>query len=295
MLLTIFTSYTYLGTIILNVLFICRETYTKNSKVNEMLDSLERANNIDDKLLDAASSTSSPLTEMPRAGVPAPPSEGIITRNTSIRSTMTASTTAGPGPAMMPYRSGVPSRRPVGAAVGGGGSGNLTPRLSPPRPPMPSIPGLNHHHHPSSKNNNGFVPVPLEEDDNAEAALVADGMQMQNHRPSLQHQHQQQNQQYTLPEKQQQGYHYQQHQRQQSSQSQPAHQMPPLLEDEEHSASADSALVSDGMRPSEPMLPPYEPGGSRMSGHGEESNEMRLSEYVKGGTRAQDMKDSGGY
>jgi len=67
--------------------------------------------------------------------------------------------------------------------------------------------------------------------------------------------------------------------------------MPMLLEEE----SADSALVSDGMRPSEPMLPPYEPGSSRMTGHGVESNDMRLSEYVKGETQAQDMKDSGRY
>jgi len=65
-----------------------------------------------------------------------------------------------------------------------------------------------------------------------------------------------------------------------------------LLEEEQ---TAESALVSDGMRP-EPMLPPYEPPqGRHMAGHGGESNDMRLSEYVKGGTRAQDMKDDGGY
>jgi hypothetical protein len=63
----------------------------------------------------------------------------------------------------------------------------------------------------------------------------------------------------------------------------------------ESSESADSALVSDGMRPSEPMLPPYRPSSRRMSGHAGESNEMRLSEYVKGQTRAQEMKDSGRY
>lgn len=61
-------------------------------------------------------------------------------------------------------------------------------------------------------------------------------------------------------------------------------------------SSADDALVSDGMRPSEPMLPPYQPGNRRMSGHGaDEDNEMRLSGYVKGQTRAQEMKDSGRY
>ena len=44
------------------------------------------------------------------------------------------------------------------------------------------------------------------------------------------------------------------------------------------------------------QLPPYSPGNhGRMSGHGDESNDIRLSEYVKGATRAQDMKDEGGY
>ncbi|ROW03653.1 hypothetical protein VPNG_07221 [Cytospora leucostoma] len=44
------------------------------------------------------------------------------------------------------------------------------------------------------------------------------------------------------------------------------------------------------------QLPPYSPGDHRpMNGHGDESNEFRLSEYVKGATRAQDMKDEGGY
>ncbi|KAI0173545.1 hypothetical protein GGR52DRAFT_390951 [Hypoxylon sp. FL1284] len=60
------------------------------------------------------------------------------------------------------------------------------------------------------------------------------------------------------------------------------------------------ATVVDGYRPPQhpgmPSLPPYSPGSSRgqfMQGHGDESNEMRLSEYVKGETRAQNMKDSG--
>jgi hypothetical protein len=47
------------------------------------------------------------------------------------------------------------------------------------------------------------------------------------------------------------------------------------------------------------MLPQYMSvplSGPGMAGHGgEESNEMRLSGYVKGETRAQDMKDSGQY
>jgi hypothetical protein len=62
----------------------------------------------------------------------------------------------------------------------------------------------------------------------------------------------------------------------------------------EEDQSADHALVSDGMRPGDHTLPPYHPGNRRMSGHGGD-NEMRLSGYVKGQTRAQDMKDSGRY
>ncbi|KAI1208250.1 uncharacterized protein F4807DRAFT_157447 [Annulohypoxylon truncatum] len=65
----------------------------------------------------------------------------------------------------------------------------------------------------------------------------------------------------------------------------------------DHSA---EAMVTDGYRPrlqtGMQSLPPYSPGQSRgqfMDGHGNESNEMRLSEYVKGETRAQHMKDSG--
>lgn len=63
---------------------------------------------------------------------------------------------------------------------------------------------------------------------------------------------------------------------------------------------AEAAMITDGYRHSTmsgfTSLPPYTPGPSRqfMDGHGNESNEMRLSEYVKGQTRAQNMKDAGG-
>lgn len=67
--------------------------------------------------------------------------------------------------------------------------------------------------------------------------------------------------------------------------------MPILIEEE---PSENAALVSDGMRPM-PMLPPYSPGSARMVGHADEGNDMRLSGYVKGETRAQNMKDSGRY
>ncbi|KUI53544.1 hypothetical protein VP1G_00936 [Cytospora mali] len=66
---------------------------------------------------------------------------------------------------------------------------------------------------------------------------------------------------------------------------------------------ANLAMITDGSRyspqqvdNSHSQLPPYSPGNHRrMNGHGDESNEIRLSEYVKGATRAQDMKDEGGY
>jgi hypothetical protein len=49
--------------------------------------------------------------------------------------------------------------------------------------------------------------------------------------------------------------------------------------------------------PYTPGASPYTPGESSrfMNGHSGESNDMRLSEYVKGQTRAQDTKDSGGF
>ncbi|KAI1439639.1 hypothetical protein F5Y02DRAFT_53982 [Annulohypoxylon stygium] len=66
----------------------------------------------------------------------------------------------------------------------------------------------------------------------------------------------------------------------------------------DHSA---EATITDGYRPRNYLNtmqspPRYMPGQSRgqfMDGHGDESNEMRLSDYVKGETRAQHMKDSG--
>ncbi|KAH8666362.1 hypothetical protein BX600DRAFT_511301 [Xylariales sp. PMI_506] len=74
---------------------------------------------------------------------------------------------------------------------------------------------------------------------------------------------------------------------------------------------AAAALISDGYRGpgsqnggyqyagphgSMPVLPPYTPGEAArfMVGHAGESNEMRLSDYVKGQTRAQNEKDNGG-
>lgn len=72
--------------------------------------------------------------------------------------------------------------------------------------------------------------------------------------------------------------------------------------------SANLAMVADGSRYTPHQhhqqasefnqLPPYSPGNNMratMRGHGGESNDIRLSEYVKGATAAQDMKDSNGF
>ncbi|KAI1480925.1 hypothetical protein F4774DRAFT_64782 [Daldinia eschscholtzii] len=69
----------------------------------------------------------------------------------------------------------------------------------------------------------------------------------------------------------------------------------------DHSSNlAAEAMVTDGYRyraqPGMPSLPAYSSSQTRgqfMDGHGNESNDMRLSDYVKGETRAQNMKDSG--
>jgi hypothetical protein len=250
--------FTYILTIVLASLGVYETSHTKNTKVNEVLDALERAreDTVDLKLLDSGSSSQAHTT---RTSLMSPPSEGIITRTASLRSTLTsftASTTS--------HRPSAITRRPV-------------PQSRRDHPPLPT------QQQPSSPSRSsatlssaaGFVPVPLDEE-SAEAALVTDGM---NHMPSQQRS--------PLPS--------QVHRRAGSSSQSPHHHqqgMPMLLEEEQ---SAESALVSDGMRP-EPMLPPYEPPrGRQMRGHGDEDNDMRLSEYVKGGTRAQEMKDGGGY
>ncbi|KAM7224022.1 hypothetical protein V8F06_000495 [Rhypophila decipiens] len=219
---------------------------------------------------------------------PAPPSEGIITRNTSIRSTMTSSTASHGGPPY--YRSGIPNRRPVGQQSDYPSTPPVpiigNPHVPPRRPVLPPRPTPPYEGPSSSSSSNtipsnhmtgmgqGFVPIPLEDEDNDDDdfadALVSDGMQHQ------QRAQMEQQAQFT---------------RQRLQMQQAA--MPMLPEDEQFAA--EHALVSDGMRPSEPMLPPYEPGENRMPGHGAEDNETRLSEYVKGQTRAQDMKDRGGY
>jgi hypothetical protein len=281
-----------MSTITLTVLRIFQQKYTKNTKVSEMLDSLERAEDISLKVLDSPS----PVDESPRMSVAPPPSEGIITRNTSLRSNFTTATSVAGSHHTNPYAPSPASRRAMPT---------IPRRPLPPTSPTSNNP--NHDQRPAP--NEGFVPVPLDEDeDAAEAALVSDGMQ---HRPHRSHQHQNQpphhhshsgtshshghghthNHSYsrmTLPMLSEEDHPHPHH----SHAHAHAQQTPSTIDAD----AADAALVSDGMRPSEPMLPPYHPGNRRMSGHGEEEdNEMRLSGYVKGQTRAQEMKDSGRY
>lgn len=72
-----------------------------------------------------------------------------------------------------------------------------------------------------------------------------------------------------------------------------------INQETEEDQAAEAAMVTDGYRQpmphGMPALPPYTPGESSrfMDGHGLESNEMRLSGYVKGETRAQNMRDGG--
>ncbi|KAK4242756.1 hypothetical protein C8A03DRAFT_39921 [Achaetomium macrosporum] len=252
--------FSYIFTITVTTLSIFEKRYTKNTKVNELLSSLERAEDINLKIIESPS----PLRETARANLPPPqpPSEGVLTRNPSLRSNFTTATSSASSQAGLYGGPSIPPRRSIGGH---------------PPPPIPQRPLATTS--PSANPGIGFVPVPLDED-SAEEALVADGMQ-----------HQQYHQQ-THPS----------HHRRHSSRDDHHHhhpslssfpRMPMLSEEDQHQSAADSALVSDGMRPSEPTLPPYHPGSRRMSGHAGESNEMRLSQYVKGQTRAQEMKDSG--
>ncbi|KAK4229483.1 hypothetical protein QBC38DRAFT_359630 [Podospora fimiseda] len=169
---------------------------------------------------------------------PAPHSEGIITRSNSLRSTVTTATTSTHSGGRLssstpgPYRSNTIPRRPVGSGSASG-----------------------------SRPSASFTPIPLQDEEDA-AMVVSDGMR---------HQPQQQQQQVGV------GHHRQGSASQ--SQYQQLPRMPMLLEEDQISVAttertdggmdAHHALVSDGMRPSAPMLPPYEPPGSgRLQGYG---------------------------
>lgn len=267
--------------IVLAILRICERHYTRNTRVTELLNSLERSNEKEQEQY-------SPLLATPTtfAPPPLPPlSEGIITRQTSVRSVATTARS----PAPNPYRiAPIIPRRPVpNRALSVISSHSNDSQISPlsqhnlrdDRYDIEADAALiadGMQHRPQQQRHSYHGPEPQqqprqnnmpmlieEEDDNPEAALVADGMR---HHSSGNQLHP--------------GY-----QPQQPDIRKPI--IPTTIQDEES-----AALVSDGMRPLS-MLPPYTPGSLRMNGHANEGNEMRLSEYVKGETRAQDMKDSG--
>lgn len=267
--------FTYIITIVIAMVRIVEQRMSKSSKFNTDDEeiNLKDLDAVAPSPLESASSiTVNPLSQQNLAqhSPPAPASEGIITRSNSLRSTFTtatSSTRSGPSgtrptstSSCGPYRSNTIPRRPVGSSHH-----------------SPAVPFQGRISQPSS----GFTPLPSDED-SAEAALVSDGMRP----PGLQSQPQPQPQ----PQPQQ-SYHYRQQSRDHAAQYHHFPRMPMLLEEDQMSistertdADAQHALVSDGMRPSAPMLPPYEPGRNQMPGHGEGDGEgMRLSGYGKGG------------
>ncbi|KAK4178681.1 hypothetical protein QBC36DRAFT_324127 [Triangularia setosa] len=209
----------YIATVVLNIIRIFELKYIKIGSSGED----EEVNLKAIKDLEQPS----PISSTARVNLPpAPPSEGIISRTASLRSTTTASTSR-PTYSALPTRahtSAIP-RRPVGASE---------PMSSPPRHPGPD----------------GFNRISLDEDsDSAEAALVSDGIGHQHRQPPLRN----------YPPNPPHQHHY--------PHPHAHHRMPSLLEEDQMTTTSDvdHALVSDGMRPSAPMLPPYEPGNRRTS------------------------------
>ncbi|KAK4654592.1 hypothetical protein QC762_409010 [Podospora pseudocomata] len=210
----------YIATIVLNIVRILELKYIKiGSSGEEEEVNLKAVKDLEEP---------SPISSAARVNLapPAPPSEGIVSRTASLRSTTTASTSR-PAYSAVPARAHTAAipRRPVGA-------GGAVP--SPHRRPQ----------------SDAFNRVSLDEDsDNAEAALVSDGMRHQHRQPPSRDYvpHPPHQQQYPHPHN--------------------HHRMPSLLEEDQMTTTSDMehALVSDGMRPSAPMLPPYEPGNRRTS------------------------------
>ncbi|KAB5583061.1 hypothetical protein GE09DRAFT_1077441 [Coniochaeta sp. 2T2.1] len=263
--------FNFMATIVLAVLRICEGTYTRTSKVSELLNSLERA---DDK------EYQSPLLMTAPRFIP-PPSEGIITRQTSLRSV--ATTQAG-----------------------------TAPHSSPPAIPRRPVP---------SRASALMMPSPINEESETRdhegeeyGALVADGMR---HEPqqqgrlhlntavvahqevARQQQHtpiQEANDRFSISEEAgvvADGMRYMRddhHGNGYQSRRKEAHIVPitaPPLDEES------AALVSDGSRPM-PNLPPYTPGGSSTAGTGRAGDGgVRFNDYGDAQPRAQDMKASG--
>lgn len=257
--------FTFIVAIVLSVLRICEGKYTKNTRVSEILESLERANEKEQQ---------SPLLLTTPRFMP-PPSEGIITRQTSMRSVATTNN-AGVAPyGALPEipRRPVPNRTSTVPVIPSPINEVSETRRDSQDEEYDALVADGMRHSPSSQtyhynNSHGHqqremrqIPMPmlLEENDRSsisEAGMVANGMRYRpdNHRDDdyqpLGH----------------------------NSYTSVPLAAPPL--DEES-----AALVSDGSRPM-PTLPPYSPGGSRMSG-------QRDNHIASGQALAQDMKPTG--
>ncbi|KAH8904229.1 hypothetical protein BR93DRAFT_131944 [Coniochaeta sp. PMI_546] len=263
--------FTFILAIVLSVLRICEASYTKNTRVNELLDSLERANEKEQQ---------SPLLMTTPRFIP-PPSEGIITRQTSIRSVATtnhARTGSNGSPPMIPRRP-VPNRTSTLAGIPSPINEVSETRNESQHEEYDALVadgmrhGPSHQRHYSSPEHQQRpsrqqpIPVLLEENDRSslcEEGRVADGMQ---YRPNNQATNN------FLP------------------QMQEMYTTVPLAAaplDEES-----AALVSDGSRPM-PNLPPYTPGSSQMSGpRRAEDSGLRFNDFGIQQARPQDMKSTG--
>lgn len=264
--------FTLMIAIVLSVLRICEGRYTKNTRVDELLGQLERANEKEQQ---------SPLL-MTTPRFITPPSEGIITRQTSIRSISTANHTGSApsgSPPAIPRRP-VPNRSSILSAIPSPIDEASEIRNGPPNEEYDALvaDGMMHgtspqqsyqnHAHPQESVRQQPMPILPEENDRrsslSEAGMVADGMQ---YRASHQHTNS------FLPRM------------QQEYASVPLAAAP--LDEES------AALVSDGSRPM-PNLPPYTPGSSRLSGpRRAEDGGTRFNGFPVQQARPQDMKSTG--
>lgn len=264
--------FTLMVAIVLSVLRICEASYTKNTRVNELLDQLERAHEKEQQ---------SPLL-MTTPRFITPPSEGIITRQTSIHSISTANHTGsapGGSPPAIPRRP-VPNRTSILSGIPSPIDEASETRNGPPNEEYDALvaDGMRHgtspqqsyqnHVHPQESTRQQPMPMLPEENDRrsslSEAGMVADGMQ---YRASHHHTNN------FLPRM------------QQEYASVPLAAAP--LDEES------AALVSDGSRPM-PNLPPYTPGSSRLSGpRRAEDGGMRFNGFPVQHARPQDMKSTG--
>ncbi|KAF3761906.1 hypothetical protein M406DRAFT_353316 [Cryphonectria parasitica EP155] len=265
---TVLTILTFIITIILSVIRICENNYTRNSEIQYLLDEREEILKLELKVQEQEFNRSqtrspailSPLNMLPPSNIlpPAAPVPKFTSdEEAAIEASILASLGRSPNPSSpsssstssaavpMPSPLSSPSSRFMGAGLpsipeAAASSSNTEPHIQTSPPDSPSTP--DHQQLPSPSSILPIVEPELldeasEEENAANLAMVSDGSRYSGHFAADGHNH---------------NNHHQ--------------------------------------------LPPYSPGNERtMDGHGSESNEIRLSEYVKGETRAQDMKDDGSF